>query len=158
MYTWVQPLSFATPSPGSSDLWVWSSFLHTTSKNLQGHTVYNPNKSSTAKVASGLTWNIRYGDGSSASTDHLLLYCVVVWKLTCMGVTGGNVYTDTIKLDTLSIPGQAVEVATKLSSSFLSSKGSDGLLGLAFPTYEFSTHTPGVGLPSSICAPAFALI
>lgn len=46
---------------------------------------------------------------------------------------GGTVYNDTVTLDTLNIPGQAVEAATSLSPAFLKSDGSDGLLGLAFP-------------------------
>lgn len=109
MYT-----SYLSPPlyPRSADLWVWSSLLHPTSSQLKGHTVYNPTKSSTAKVSTGEKWSISYGDGSSAL---------------------GTVYTDVVKLDTLSIPNQAVEVATTLSSEFLSSDGSDGLLGLAFP-------------------------
>ncbi|KAF9512925.1 hypothetical protein BS47DRAFT_1344866 [Hydnum rufescens UP504] len=125
---YVVPVTIGTPGvtlnldfdTGSSDLWVWSSFIKTTRHNLQGHTIYNPTKSTTAHVASGLTWHISYGDGSSAS---------------------GNVYSDTIKLGTLSIPGQAVEVATHLSSSFLSSNGSDGLLGLAFPSINTVSPT-----------------
>jgi hypothetical protein len=56
--------------------------------------------------------------------------------LICLGCSGGSVYTDTIALgETLSVPNQAVEAASKLSSAFLSSTGSDGLLGLAFPSY-----------------------
>jgi hypothetical protein len=65
--------------------------------------------------------NISYGDGSSAS---------------------GDVYSDTIKLGTLALPGQAVELASTLSSSFLTEGGSDGLLGLAFPSLNTVTPTP----------------
>jgi hypothetical protein len=62
----------------------------------------------------------------------------------------GDVYTDTITLADIAIPGQgivlfhclaaetklqsAIELAKKLSSSFLSDGGSDGLLGLAWPS------------------------
>ena len=77
----------------------------------KGHTIYNPTKSSSAKEADG-SWNISYGDGSSAS---------------------GNVYSETVTLGDLAIPGQAVELAKKLSSSFLQDSGNDGLLGLAWP-------------------------
>ncbi|KAF8509885.1 aspartic peptidase domain-containing protein [Hysterangium stoloniferum] len=94
---------------GSSDLWVWSSELR---GSVAGHTIYKPSASSTAKPVSGATWNISYGDGSSAS---------------------GNVYTDTIHIGSLTIPNQGVELAEKLSSSFLQEDGSDGLLGLAWP-------------------------
>ena len=61
----------------------------------KGHTIYNPAKSSSAKEASG-SWNISYGDGSSAL---------------------GNVYSETV--GNIAIPGQTVELAEKLSSSFL---------------------------------------
>lgn len=64
--------------------------------------------------------NISYGDGSSAS---------------------GNVYTDTVKIGTVSIPNQAVELAEKLSSQFSSGEGSDGLLGLAWPALNTVTPT-----------------
>lgn len=75
-------------------------------------TIYNPKNSSTAKVLTGATWNISYGDGSSAS---------------------GNVYTDAVKIGSVTIPAQAVELAEKLSSQFSQGEGSDGLLGLAWP-------------------------
>ena len=76
-----------------------------------GHNIYDPSKSSTAKKAKG-SWNISYGDGSSAS---------------------GNVYSETVTVGDIAIPGQAVELAEKLSSSFLQDGGNDGLLGLAWP-------------------------
>jgi hypothetical protein len=38
---------------GSSDLWVWSSELRA---DTSGHTIYNPKKSSSAKVVPGATW------------------------------------------------------------------------------------------------------
>lgn len=115
---YVVPVTIGTPGvtlnldfdTGSSDLWVWSSEL--TNKS-SGHTVYNPKKSSTGKVLAGATWNISYGDGSSAS---------------------GNVYTDNVKIGSVTIPGQAVELAEKLSSQFAQGEGSDGLLGLAWPS------------------------
>ena len=63
---------------GSSDLWVFSSRLPAASQS--GHSVYNPSNSATAKLLSGYTWSISYGDGSGAS---------------------GIVYTDTGKLSFL---------------------------------------------------------
>ena len=71
-----------------------SSELSRASRQSKGHTIYDPTKSSTAKKASG-TWNISYGDGSSAS---------------------GNVYTDTVTVADVVIEGQAIELAEKLSS------------------------------------------
>ncbi|KAH9939325.1 acid protease [Epithele typhae] len=124
---YVVPVKIGTPGvtlnldfdTGSSDLWVWSSEFAKASR-YSGHTIYNPAKSSTAKKASG-TWNISYGDGSSAS---------------------GNVYTDTVTVGDVKIPGQSVELAEKLSSSFLQDGGNDGLLGLAWPSINTVSPKP----------------
>ncbi|KAL9030374.1 MAG: hypothetical protein Q9196_001505, partial [Gyalolechia fulgens] len=59
----------------------------------------------------GYTWQIQYGDGSSAS---------------------GDVYTDTVQVGTTTVAGQAVELAQQISSSFQQNLDNDGLLGLAF--------------------------
>ncbi|TIA42127.1 acid protease [Aureobasidium pullulans] len=98
---------------GSSDLWVWSTNL---SQSIQtqgkqaGHTIFDPSKSSTWKEASGSTWQISYGDQSSAS---------------------GTVGTDVVTVGGLAIQNQAVEVANQISDQFVQSTG-DGLLGLAW--------------------------
>lgn len=130
---YVVPVTIGTPGvtlkldfdTGSSDLWVWSTLLKTSTSNTRGHTLYNPTKSSTASALGHASWRISYGDGSSAS---------------------GSVYTDEVVLGTstsrLAIPNQAVEVATKLSSSFLTETDSDGLLGLAFPALNTVSPTP----------------
>ena len=57
-------------------------------------------------------WQISYGDGSAAS---------------------GDVYMDHIRVAGVHVHGQAIEVARRLSRSFLTDGGNDGLLGLAFP-------------------------
>ncbi|KAG9234102.1 putative endothiapepsin [Amylocarpus encephaloides] len=93
---------------GSADLWVFSSGLSAASK--KGHNVYNSASSSTYKALSGYTWSIQYADGSGAS---------------------GTVGTDTVTIGGTSVKAQAVELATKVSSQFVSD-GSDGLVGLAF--------------------------
>ncbi|KAL9080925.1 MAG: hypothetical protein Q9157_000425 [Trypethelium eluteriae] len=59
---------------------------------------------------SGSTWQISYGDGSSAS---------------------GDVGTDVVNIGGVQITGQAVEEAKTLSSAFTQNAG-DGLMGLAF--------------------------
>ncbi|CAK5281079.1 unnamed protein product [Mycena citricolor] len=104
---------------GSSDLWVWSSELTRVSKS--GHSIYNPSKSKTAAHQSGASWNISYGDGSSAS---------------------GNVYLDTVTVGGVAIPKQAVELAERMSAQFAQGEGSDGLLGLAWPAINTVSPRP----------------
>lgn len=98
---------------GSSDLWVWSTKLNDRiqSQGKQaGHTIFDPSQSSTWKDVSGSTWQIQYGDQSSAS---------------------GDVGTDTVTVGGLAIKNQAVEIANQISDQFVQSTG-DGLLGLAW--------------------------
>ncbi|KAK6357698.1 Type I transmembrane sorting receptor [Orbilia javanica] len=96
---------------GSADLWVFSnqlsSTLQTKHKQLGGN-IYTP--STSAKVASGLTWSITYADGSGAS---------------------GTVVTDSVKIGGITVAKQSVELATTISTQFEDFEG-DGLLGLAF--------------------------
>ncbi|KAI9710688.1 MAG: hypothetical protein M1820_002521 [Bogoriella megaspora] len=114
---YLAPVQIGTPAQtlnldfdtGSSDLWVWSTELPK-STSTKGHNVFNPSKSSTFKKLSGSTWDISYGDGSSAS---------------------GDVGTDTVVVGGASITAQGVELAKKLSSAFQQGAG-DGLLGLAW--------------------------
>ncbi|KAL1411746.1 hypothetical protein Q8F55_002713 [Vanrija albida] len=93
---------------GSSDLWVFSSALPATAK--KGHSVFTSAASSTWKALAGSTWSIQYGDLSTAS---------------------GSVGTDSVNLGGLVVKSQAVELATKASSSFTSGNN-DGLVGLGF--------------------------
>lgn len=84
-----------------------------------GHNYYTSSKSTTYKALSGHTWDISYGDGSSAS---------------------GSVGTDTVTIGSTVVKGQAVELAKKVSSSF-TSDGSDGLVGLAFSSINTVSPT-----------------
>ena len=113
LYVWryIYPYPLLT-----SGRWVFSSELP--SNEQTGHNIYNPANSGTAKVDSGETWSISYGDGSSAS---------------------GNVYTDVVSVGGTSVTGQAVELAKTISSEFAQDE-SDGLLGLAFSS--INTVTP----------------
>ncbi|KAJ6014539.1 hypothetical protein N7540_009130 [Penicillium herquei] len=96
---------------GSADLWVWSTKLPSaTLSKYENHTVFDSSKSSTFKTSEGSTWEISYGDGSSAS-----------------GIVG----TDDVNVGGVVVKNQAVELAEKMSDQFASGAG-DGLLGLAF--------------------------
>ncbi|KAI8626938.1 eukaryotic aspartyl protease [Xylariaceae sp. FL1651] len=110
---------------GSADLWVFSSSL---SKSLQnGHNIYNSSESSTSKDLTGKTWQIQYGDGSSAS---------------------GTCVSDVLNVGGLSIQNQTVELATKLSTQFAQGTG-DGLLGLAFGTINTVMDANGQSDPAA---------
>lgn len=94
---------------GSSDLWVFSSELP--SSDIGSHSVFDPSKSSTYKTLEGYSFELQYGDGSSAQ-----------------GVVG----TDTVNIGGATVTSQAVELATAISGSFIEDPSSDGLVGLAF--------------------------
>ncbi|KIW12788.1 hypothetical protein PV08_07975 [Exophiala spinifera] len=124
------PVKIGTPAQtlnldfdsGSSDLWCWSTELpRTTLSAGKGHTIFDPSKSSTFKNQPQSTWQIQYGDQSSAS---------------------GTVGTDNIQIGNITVKGQAIELANKLSSQFTEDASSDGLLGLAFGSINTVKPTP----------------
>ncbi|KAK5730818.1 hypothetical protein LTR15_000756 [Elasticomyces elasticus] len=94
---------------GSADLWVFSSSLP--SSLSAGHATFNPNKSSTWQAYDGATWQISYGDGSSAR---------------------GTVGYDVVDIGGATVDKQAVELATSVSGSFVRDTNNDGLVGLGF--------------------------
>ncbi|KXT03267.1 hypothetical protein AC578_4754 [Pseudocercospora eumusae] len=94
---------------GSADLWVFSTKL--ASSDIQGQSVFNPEKSSTFEEYHGASWNITYGDGSGA---------------------GGIVGFDVVDIGGSTVQKQCVELANYVSQAMLSDPNSDGLLGLAF--------------------------
>lgn len=90
---------------------MWSTELPSSIQSSgSNHVIFDPSKSRSWKASSGETWQISYGDGSSAS---------------------GNVGTDTLDLGGIAIKNQAIELAKYLSTQFQQSEG-DGLLGLAW--------------------------
>lgn len=119
---------------GSSDLWVFSTQLDAASQ--AGHTPYDMTKSTTSKAMAGASWSISYGDGSGAK---------------------GTVVTDTVNIGGASVDGQAVEMATAVSQSFVSDMNSNGLVGLAYsklntvkPTQQktfFDNAMPSLAMP-----------
>jgi len=94
---------------GSSDFWVFSTLLGP--EATVGHNVFDPLKSKTFHNASGLDWEIGYGDGSGAA-----------------GIVG----TDRVQVGGVTVTRQAVELASAVSRSFIEDTDSDGLVGLAF--------------------------
>ncbi|KAK3382059.1 aspartic peptidase domain-containing protein [Lasiosphaeria ovina] len=116
---YLTPISVGTPplvlnlnlDTGSSDLWVFSSELPPS--EINGQTVYDPTKSTSAKKLEGATWEIEYGDGSSSE---------------------GDVYIDSVAIGDLTVTAQAVQAAKNVSAEFTADTHDDGLLGLAFNT------------------------
>lgn len=109
VHTYCHPRSFLYIQPDISSQ-VWSTELDSATRKSGKHNIFDPKKSSTYAKASGSTWKIKYGDGSTAS-----------------GIVG----TDNVTLGGLCIEGQSIELASKLSAQFTKGAG-DGLLGLAF--------------------------
>ncbi|KAI0190702.1 secreted aspartic proteinase precursor [Xylaria flabelliformis] len=143
---WLTPVQIGTPAQtlnldfdtGSSDLWVFST--DTSSRYVNGQTLYSPSKSSTSKKLTNAKWSISYGDGSSSS---------------------GIVYTDVVKIGGLSVSGQAVESAQTVSTSFTQEGDLDGLLGLAFSSLNTVTPTKQKtwfdNIKGSLDSPIFAV-
>jgi hypothetical protein len=96
---------------GSSDMWVFNTQLD--SKSQQGHTIFDPTKSSTFQTLNGATFNITYGDGSFSE---------------------GTVGLDTVDIGGATVVKQAIGLPTTVAASFISDTSSNGLVGLAFST------------------------
>jgi hypothetical protein len=58
------PLTHASSNRSPLNRWVFNTQLPASSQS--GHTIYDPTKSTTAAALTGSTFNISYGDGSSA--------------------------------------------------------------------------------------------
>jgi hypothetical protein len=94
---------------GSSDMWVFNTQLD--SQSQQGHTIFDPSKSSTFQTLNGATFNISYGDGSFSQ---------------------GTVGLETVDIGGATVTQQAVGLPTTVADSFVSDTSSNGLVGLAF--------------------------
>ncbi|KAI2631739.1 secreted aspartic proteinase precursor [Xylaria nigripes] len=114
---WLAPVSIGTPpqklyvdlDTGSTDSWFFST--DTEKHEVNGQTLYEPNKSTTASVIKGCSWSILYGDWSTSS---------------------GSCYKDTFALGNLSIPGMTIESAESVSDMFTASSYMSGIVGLAW--------------------------
>jgi hypothetical protein len=96
--------------------WAFSTLL--SSSDCSNHNCYNPNASTAYSVMSGETWKITYADESGAS-----------------GIVG----TDTVTIGNTTLLNHPIELANKVSSSFVSDS-SDGLVGMSFSS--LNTVTP----------------
>jgi hypothetical protein len=108
------------------------------SSSKTGHSVFSSASSSTYKSISGCTWDISYADGSGAS-----------------GVCG----TDTVTIGETTVTKQVVELANKVSSTFVSDEA-DGLVGLAFSNINTVVPTQALtffdNAQDSLDSPLFA--
>ncbi|KAG6902288.1 hypothetical protein C0995_001898 [Termitomyces sp. Mi166 len=102
---------------GSSDLFLPGTGCST---SCEGHTRYDPSKSTTAKDI-GHKFLLSYGDGSTVQ---------------------GDIFTDTVKIANMTATTQAVGSATSYSTGFSKAQFSpDGLMGMAFPQIsEFNAN------------------
>lgn len=98
-----------TDCANSSHRWVVNTRLPNAS--TEGHTAYDPSKSSSFKEMKGSRFNITYGDDSYAF---------------------GGVGTDTINVGGVTVTGQSIGLPTEVAPSILSDTHSNGLVGLGF--------------------------
>jgi len=114
---WHGKISVGTPAKefdvdfdtGSADIFVPGP--NCTDVNCQGHTIFTPNASSTAKPLPG-NFTMRYGDGSTVT---------------------GHVFTDSVNVAGITTRNQVIGVADTFNAGFNKARfPSDGLFGLGF--------------------------
>ncbi|KAK8039812.1 Endothiapepsin [Apiospora rasikravindrae] len=118
--------------------WVFST--DTAASEVQGQSIWDPRKSSTAELVPNATWEIIYGDFSSSS---------------------GIVYKDTLALGaSISISNMTIESAQDVSDTFSKEFKMSGLLGLAWPSIAQTTPVQDVlldFLPQVLKNPLFTV-
>lgn len=114
------------------DRWMFSTDLDAAS--IGQHSAFDASKSTTFKKVDGAAWKISYGDGSGAA---------------------GTVGTDTVTIGGVTVENQTVELANKVSQSFVQDTNTDGLVGLAFSKLNTGMSYPCIpsGKTSSTNAP-----
>ena len=90
--------------------WVFNAALPAADQT--GHdAIYNPSESKSFQSLPGAWFEVSYGDNSS---------------------TSGLVGKETVRIGTITVVGQAVELPSIVSSEFIGDSNSDGIVGLGF--------------------------
>ena len=98
---------------GSADFWVFNAALPAADQT--GHDViYNPSESKSFHIIPGAWFDVSYGDNSS---------------------TSGLVGRETVRVGTVTVVGQAIELPSIISSQFSGDTNSDGIVGLGFSQF-----------------------
>ncbi|CAN8099822.1 unnamed protein product [Discula destructiva] len=120
----------------SSDLWL----MGAGSAGTSNHKTYDVGSSSSATLMAGASWSIKYGDGSTSS---------------------GTVYNDRVNIGNLSVPHQAVEVASQVSSQFTNSLAYSGIVGMAMSSLNQIKPNPQMtwfdNIKDSLASPLFTV-
>lgn len=110
MYSFIRRVSLLVGLTDVLHSWVFNTALP--AADQAGHDdIYNPTESKSFSSISGAWFDVEYGDNSSTS-----------------GVVG----KDTVKIGTITVAGQAVELPSTVSSQFSGDTNSDGIVGLGF--------------------------
>ena len=96
-------------------------------QSIGGHAAFDASKSTSFQKTAGSQWKISYGDGSGAA---------------------GTVGTDTVTIGGVAVQNQTVELANKVSQSFVQDTDTDGLVGLAFSNLNTGMYYQRSNIPS----------
>ncbi|KAF6230977.1 hypothetical protein HO173_010885 [Letharia columbiana] len=101
---------------GSADFWVLNTALPAADQTRHD-AIYSPSDSKSFNSIPGAWFDVAYGDNSS---------------------TSGIVGNDTVRIGTITVVGQAVELPSTVSSQFSGDINSDGIVGLGFSQFGSS--------------------